>query len=267
MAHIRDFNNRERPAPPRNIEDAPQGMRQELVDLFFTLVEDLPQPNLLRQDHLYDVISQTLGVQASGNPYRGYRHASGRDIVRVEWPRVYDLISRLWNEYDRAGLAARFLEGVNRILAGHGSAWELRGDGRLNRVLPLPAQQQVEAAIAELQDARYAASCLLLTAAAEAYDARPRRNRDVCTNAFDAVESVAKTKYGMPNDTFFGVLTYLRGAAAFNLQVLAVLEAINTLRNRNFGHGMVAPLNLTPAEVDFTYLTCIGAILLFTRTP
>lgn len=79
--------------------------------------------------------------------------------MRVELPRVDDLISRLWNEYDRAGLAARFLEGVNRMLAGHGSAWELGGDGRLNRVLPLPAQQQVEAAIAELQDTRQRIFC------------------------------------------------------------------------------------------------------------
>src|SRR5262249_11775390 len=149
------------------------------------------------------------------------------------------------------------------ILAGYGSAWELRADGRLYRVLPLAAQQQVEAAFAELQDARYAAARALLTTASNAYDARPRRDRDVCSNAFDAVESVAKTKYGMPNDTFFGVLNHLRGAAAFNPQVLAVLEAINTLRNRNFGHGMVAPSNLTSAEVDFIYLTCIGAILLF----
>jgi len=265
--HIRDFNNRERPVPLRNVEDAPQGMRQEFIDLFFTLIEDLPRPNPLTPDHLYRIISQSLGIQAAGNPYGGFRYAAGRDIRGVEWPRVYDLISRLWADYDRADISGDFLEGINRILAGYGSAWELRADGRLHRVLPLPAQQQVEAAIAELQDARYAAARPLLAAAIEAYDARPRRDRDVCANAFDAVESVAKTKYGMPNDTFGGVLNHLRGAAAFNPQVLTVLESINALRNRNFGHGMVAPLNLTSAEVDFTYLICIGAILLFTRTP
>jgi len=32
MAQIRDFNHRERPAVPRNVENAPQAIRQELVD-------------------------------------------------------------------------------------------------------------------------------------------------------------------------------------------------------------------------------------------
>lgn len=260
MAHIRDFNNRQQPAPVRNVEDAPEGMRQELVD-------HLPRPNTVPPDQLHQVICQSLGVRMSANPYGGFRYADGRDIVRVEWTRVYDLISRLWVEYDRVGVADEYLEGVNRILAGYGSAWELRADGRLHRVLPVAAQQQVIAAIAELQEASYAPALALLTAASHAYDDRPRRDRDVCANIFDAVESVAKTKYAMPHDTFGGVLTHLRSIAGFNPQILGTLEAINTLRNRNFGHGMVAPLNLTPAEVDFTYLICVAAVLLLTRTP
>jgi hypothetical protein len=241
-------------------------MRQELIDLVFGIVENLEPPNPLPPDRLYRVISQSLGMAVAGDPYGGYRYATGRDIGRVEWPRVYDLISRLWPLFGDE-LREPFLEGVNRILAGYGAAWELRADGRLHRVLPVVAAQNIEAAIAELQDARYIAARALLTAAIDAYDARPRRDRDVCANAFDALESVTKTKYGMPNDTFFGVLNHLRGAAAFNPQVLAILEAINTLRNRNFGHGMVAPPNLTQAEVDFTYLMCISAVLLITRTP
>jgi hypothetical protein len=140
MAHIRDSMNRERPAVPRNVEDAPQGMRQELIDLFFVLVEHLLQPNPLRPDHLYEVISQSLGIRAAGNPYREFRYAAGREIERVEWPRVYDLISRLWPEYDRVELGGEFREGVNRILAGYGSAWELHADGTLHRVLPPAAQ-------------------------------------------------------------------------------------------------------------------------------
>jgi hypothetical protein len=52
MAHIRDFSARERLAPLRNVEDAPQSMRQELIDLFFTLIEDLPQPNPLQGTRL-----------------------------------------------------------------------------------------------------------------------------------------------------------------------------------------------------------------------
>lgn len=40
---------------------------------------------------------------------------------------------------------------------------------------------------------------------------------------------------------------------------------LNQLRNGNFGHGQ--PFTLSRAEVDFTYLTCVARILLFTRTP
>lgn len=266
MAHIRDFNNREQPAPLRNVGDAPQGMRHELIDLFFVIVEHQRDP-LIPRDQLYQVIRQSLGVQTAANPHGGFRYANGRDIADVEWTRVYDLISRLWSEYNLVGLEAQFRDGVNRILAGYGSAWEIHADGRLHRVLPLAAQQQVEAAFAELQDAHYAPARALLTAASNAYDHRPRRDRDVCANAFDAVESVAKTKYAMPRETFGGVVRHLRQTGAFNAQVLGMLEALNALRNNNFGHGMVVPLNLTSAEVDFTYLTCISTILLFTRMP
>src|SRR5215213_3133145 len=95
MAHIRDFNNRERATPLRNVEDAPHGMRQELIDLFFTLVEDLPRPNPLTPDHLYRIISQSLGIQAAGNPYGGFRYAAGRDIRGVEWPSLRSHLSSL----------------------------------------------------------------------------------------------------------------------------------------------------------------------------
>ncbi|PYV24573.1 MAG: hypothetical protein DMG24_11070 [Acidobacteria bacterium] len=71
----------------------------------------------------------------------------------------------------------------------------------------------------------------------------------------------------MPNATFGDVVKHLRQRQAFDPQILAVLEGMNTLRNRSFGHGMTAQFNFTAAEVDFTYLACIGAILLFARTP
>src|SRR5438876_1153161 len=119
MVHIRDFNDREQPAQPRNVEDAPLGMRQELTDLFFALVEHLPQPNPLPRDQLHQVISQTLGVPPAGQPYGGFRYAIGRDIARVHWSRVYDLISRLWHEYDRIELEEEYRDGINRILAGY----------------------------------------------------------------------------------------------------------------------------------------------------
>lgn len=263
MIRIRDFNNREQPAAPRNVEDAPPAMRQELTDLFFALIEQLPQPNPLPRDQLHQVISQSLGVQAAGQPYGGFRYAIGRDIARVNWPRVYDLISRLWDEYERIQLHQEYRNGVNRILAGYGSAWELRADGTLRRVLPIAAQQQVEAALAEIQGPRYAAAVALFRAATDAYNERPRRDRDACTNMFDAMEAVARERYGLRNAAFDGVIQHIRRAGGFNAQLLAVLESINVMRHRNFGHGV--GFNFNGGEVEFIYLTCIGAILMFTR--
>lgn len=82
-------------------------------------------------------------------------------------------------------------------------AWDLQPDGHQRRVLPVPAIAQVSAAIA-------------------------------------ASESVAKETFVMPVATFGQVLTHMRQAQVLNEQVVAILEAVNTLRNRNFGHGMAA---------------------------
>jgi hypothetical protein len=81
------------------------------------------------------------------------------------------------------------------------------------------------------------------------------------------MESVAKEKFAMPHATFGQVLLHVRQVQAFNEQICNVLDAINTLRNRNFGHGMTTPFSWRPPEVDFTYLVCISGILLFARTP
>jgi hypothetical protein len=240
-------------------------MRQELVDVFFSIAEQ--NPRTIEEFQLHRVICQSLGARAAGNPYGGYRYAAGRDISGVDWPRVYDLIVRLWPEFYRMGLGEIYRGEVNRVLAAYGVAWDLGTDGRLHRVLPAAVQVQTNAAFTELSAPRYAPALALFNAARDAYDDRPRRDRDACSNIFDAMESVAKEKYQLPNATFGQVLAQIRQRQSLNEQVLAVLDAVNTLRNRNFGHGMTVPFSLAPAEVDFTYLTCVGAILLFTQTP
>lgn len=266
MGWIRDFSNQERrPLAARNVEDAPDEMRRELVDLFFGLAEQ--NPGTISATSVYNVICQSLGMRFSANPYGGYRYAVGRDIVAPPWPRIYDLIARLSPEYAQCGVGQQYLQGVNRILAAYGVAWDLGEDGHLHRVLPVEAAALVRATFAELSDPRYAPALALFNSARDAYDDRPRRDRDACSNVFDAMESVAKEKNGLPTATFGQVLAPIRQHQSLNEQILAVLDAVNTLRNRNFGHGMTAPFSLTPSEVDFTYLTCIGAILLFTRTP
>ena len=49
---------------------------------------------------------------------------------------------------------------------------------------------------------RFAPALQLFNAARDAYDDRPRRDRDACSKMFDAMESVAKEKYQMPNSTY-----------------------------------------------------------------
>ena len=269
MNWIRDFSVQEGHVPPaRNVEDAPQGVRQEFVDAVY-LVAAQTEGMLDADRDLYLTIIQCLGYEAAGNPQAGRRQRIGRDISRQEtdWTRVYDLIVRLWPEFQRVGFHEVYRESVNRILAAHAVAWDLGADGRLHRVLPEAALAQVQAAITELSVPRYAPALALANAARDAYDARPRRDRDACSNIFDALESVAKEKFGMPHATFGQVVAHIRQRQGLNEQIIGLLESINTLRNRNFGHGMVAPFSLTGQQVDVTYLTCIGAILLFSRTP
>jgi hypothetical protein len=267
MGWVRNFSQQEGHLPPtRNVEDAPPPMRQELLDAI-CLVASRTNGRLNPDGDLYFTISQSFGFQAAGNPMGGRRQRLGRDIANVEWPRVYDLLARLWPEFRDLGFQEVYRGEVNRVLAAYGVAWDLGTDGRLHRVLPPAAQTQINAAFTELGVPRYAPALALFMAARDAYDDRPRRDRDACANVFDAMESVAKEKYQRPQATFGNVVAHIRQTQALNEQIIAVLETINTLRNRNFGHGLVAPFSLNPTEVDFTYLVCVGAILMFTRTP
>lgn len=265
MTHFRNFSSSDEFQPVvRNIDsDAPAGMRQELIDLIFHITEHNSPP--LSDERMQRVICQSLGVSASGKPHAGFRHAAGRDLRDAGWQRVFDLICRLWPEFESAGLAEKYQQDVNSILAANGVVWELTEQGRLQRHLPTPVLTLVAAAITDLRAPRFAPALTLLNDARDAFDDRPRRDRDACTNIFDSMESVAKTVFTMPASTFGPVLSHIRHKNALQGEIIAVLEAINTLRNRKFGHGMTAPFDLSSGEVDFTYLTCIGAILLFVK--
>ena len=265
MTHFRDFSGSNEVSPQvRNIDsDAPAGLRHELVDLVFHLAEHNSPP--LSEERMHRIVCQSIGVSASGQPFGGFRYAAGRDLGKANWQRVYDVICRLWPEFLNAGLVDQYFQGMNRILAGYGIVWELTQTGRLQRHLPTQAQALVSAAITELRHPRYAPALILLNAARDAFDDRPRRDRDACTNIFDSMESVGKEVFNMPNATFGSVLGHVRQTNHLKAEILSVLDAINTLRNRKFGHGMTVPFDLSPGEVDFTYLTCIGAILIFVK--
>jgi len=263
MSPIRKFSSGRGGNPTvRNIDnDAPLEMRQEIVDVIFSIAEHTqswPQPR-----QIYNIACQSLGIQAVGNPAAGLRHALGRDIAPVDWQRVYDLICRLWLDFETQGFGTPYREGINRVLAGYGIAWELDGNGQLTRVLPPVAQAQVQSAIQELNAPRFQAAAHLFDLARDAYDDRPRRDRDACANAFDAMEAVAKLVFNKPRDTFGQVLRNVPQSGSLKTEIIAVLDAINTLRNRKFGHGTT--FDLSSAETDFTYIACVGGILLFAR--
>jgi hypothetical protein len=278
MTHFRDFSSSKEFSPKvRNVDsDAPTGMRQELIDLIFHIAEHNSPP--LNDELIHRIICQSLGTHASGQPYGGFRYAAGRDISKADWPRVYDLICRIWPEFKKLGIkkiAAKpnefikkgpvidYRNGVNRILSAYGVVWELTEEGRLQRYLPVQAQSLVEIAISQLAAPNFAPALTLMNAARDAFDDRPRRDRDACTNIFDSMESIAKEIFNMPNATFGSVLKHIRQTNALQNEITSVLESINTLRNRNFGHGMTTQFSLSSGEVDFTYLSCIGAIIMF----
>src|SRR3989304_737931 len=107
---------------------------------------------------------------------------------QLPWPRVYDLILRLGLEFMATGLFEEYRSGVNSILASHGIVWDLDDLGKLRRVLPAPAQAQINAAVQELAAPQFAPALLLFESARNAYDDRPRRDRDACANMFAAME-------------------------------------------------------------------------------
>jgi hypothetical protein len=222
MGWVRNFTGQEGFVPPaRNVEDAPQPMRQELLDAI-CLVAGQTNNRVNVEGDLYFTISQNLGVQAAANPMGGRRQRLGRDLNNAEWPRVYDLVVRLWPEFQRVGFQEVYRGEINRVLAANGVAWDLGADGHLHRVLPAAAQAQVNMAFGELSVPRYAPALVLFNTARDAYDDRPRRDRDACANIFDAMESVAKEKHAMPHATFGQVVAHIRQQQALNEQIIGL---------------------------------------------
>lgn len=239
-------------------DDAPSGLRQEFIDLAFHVLA----PNESYEPKLYRVITQSLGISGAGQPYGGFRYAAGRAINAAEWPRVYDLICRLWPP-PPVDLREEYRTGVNRILAGYHIAWDLGEDGQLHRVLPPAAHSQVEAAFRELSQPRFSAALGSFREGLNAYDDRPQRGRDTCKNIFDALESVSKEVFGMPKATFGDVLTAARKQQSMASETISALQKLYDMANAHFRHG--TPFTLKPPEVDFVFVSCVAAMLLFVR--
>lgn len=241
--------------------DAPVSFRNELVDLVFSLAHD----SKLGEEHFFRLMTQNIGASVAGKPYGGYRYAIGRDLARADWVRVYDLLPRLATEFKRVGLFAQFRNDLNRILAGNGIIWDVDDNGNLVRTLPDEAATSVRVAVRELSRPEFEAAHRLLEDAVDAYNDRPQRPRDACANAFDAVESAAKVVAGFPSGTFSDVLNELRRRQLLRPETLRMLEAVSVMRHNHFGHGTSNPFALSMQEVDFVYLSCVAAAILFAR--
>ena len=264
MHWIRDFSRQHVAAPERNVDnDAPREMRGELVDFFFRLAND--SGGQIQPRAIYEATGLMLGVGLTANPYGGYPARVSRDINGANWWRVYDWISRLWQEFERVGLADQFREGVNVVLGAHGVVWELDGAGHWQRILAEPLRQQVALGIAELGADEFAPALDLFNAATDAFNARPRRDRDACANIYGALESVAKVVFQMPNATFGQVLDRVRQRGTISEPIQRFLRDVEVMRHNAFGHGMAAQFALSAAEVDFVYTVCAAAIPVFTR--
>lgn len=251
--------------PERSVEDAPEALRVEFIEVAFSMAEraegrgEEPTP-----DDLYITITQMLGIANPAEPEDGLRRATQRYIQAAPWPRFYDIVLRL-REMFRLSERQRYRDAINSILAGHGIVWQMTERGKLERVLPAPAAEGVQAAFEELGKAEFAAARQLFDTARDAFHAVPRRGRDAAANAFDAMESTAKIRLNLPNATFGDVLKSVRRGDKISPDVREVLDRINTLRNHHLGHGMTKPFTLRADEVDFVYVTCAAAIRMFAR--
>lgn len=253
-------------APPaRTIDDdAPIPMRIEYGDALFALVErysqmytDVPSPGRVHQ-----VIANVLGQQVA-SAGSGGRSAGIQLLIDAPWPRFYDLVLRFAHDLD--GYLEPYRYSVNKIFAAHGVVWDLSPTRTLERVEPVEVQRMVGAAFDELNDPLFEGGRAHLVAAIEAFNERPRRDREACADAFDALEAVAKARYELPNGKLDDAIKEARSRGDITAEVAKAVSAINVVRHNHFGHGTTTPFGLRGSEVDFVYLSCLSGILLFAR--
>ena len=256
----REFT-RSRGLTPRTIDNAaPSALRLEWISAVFGLADE----GHSNSTNLYQMINGTLGISDSVKPYGGHAHRAGENLCRAEWERFYDVVLRIYREFSRCGAASKYIAVTNDVLAAHGIVWHLSDGGGLERILPTDVHVNVVAAFEELAEPKYKAACELFLLAKEAFDARPRRERDAGANAFDGLESVIKIRFG-DHGTFGQVLDKRKGA--LNKEVFEVLRKIEVVRHNHLGHGTAAPFSLSSGEVDLIYVSCLMAARLIVRLP
>jgi hypothetical protein len=241
-------------------------MRVEFIDIIFEIAERAADSNYEPTPaDVYRIVGQVLGVlDPAVQPYGGFRARTQKYLLQADWPRFYDVVLRLARAIGFRDEDS-YRADVNRLLAAYGVAWQMTEAGIFERVLPAPVAESLRSAIDELNQPAYRAARDLFALAADAFNSIPRRDRDAVTNAFDAMESAAKTRLDLPTATFGAALSAAGQRGLLNSELLSVFERVNTLRNRQFGHGMQAQFALSPNEVDFVYVACVTGARFFAR--
>lgn len=129
-------------------------------------------------------------------------------IASCRPPEIYNLIEAIYAALKLASVASAILfqDDVNRVFGEESIGWLLDDHGILQRTLPALVQEKADQFFKELEAPRVLPALSQVKSARDAYNARPRSDLDVCTNIFDAMESVAKEVFALPTGSFGQVL-------------------------------------------------------------
>jgi hypothetical protein len=188
-------------------------------------------------------------------------------IFNCKWGELFNLLEAMYQALliRSDGFHRKLVDGLNQTFSEESIGWRMDGEGRLVRLLPAATQAEAESVFRELQNTRFAPALANVESAYDAFNARPRRDQEVCSSAFDALESVAKEVFSMPTATFGDVIKEARKRTVFASETLTILEKLYAMASSHFRHGMTEPFRLTPPEVEFVYVSSMAGILLFVR--
>ena len=151
---------------------------------------------------------------------------------------IYNLIETLYAELKTSPYSPnphKFEVELNQLFGEESIGWRLE-DGKLAHTLPVAAREQVDAVFKELGNPRFAPALAHIIAAYKAYNAQPQRGLEVCSNAYDACESVAKEIFGLPTATFGDVLKEARSKKKFGLRLSNVPRGDIAVRAASIGN-------------------------------
>jgi hypothetical protein len=243
-------------------EDAPKRLRFFLIDYLREHYEYWEAKNLIARVFCLS----DLRIAPLSQPNTWTRLTA--EINQRSWWSLFNLLEAIFEDLksDYGHENNEFAQELNDVLAQESVGWRMDATGSLQRQVPLPIRIEEEATFRELHAARFAPALVQMENARRAFNARPRRDRELCSEAFDAVESVGKEVFGIPNGTFGDVLKAARNKSRFSPHTTAILEKLYILANNHFRHGMTDPFGLSSAEAEFVYVQCLAAILVFVRS-